>query len=85
MREHLREGVEECLTPLANGFLGHPASQALREWTGKENALPLYRQLLPLVYGFLFLLVAEERGLMGENRSYLEYYGISRLRRLQTC
>jgi len=40
---------------------------------------------LLLVYRFLFLLVAEERGLMGENRSYLEYYGISRLRRLQTC
>lgn len=46
--------MEECLTPLAKGFLSHPISQDLREWVGKENGLPLCRQLLPLVHGFLF-------------------------------
>ncbi|WP_054521280.1 Eco57I restriction-modification methylase domain-containing protein [Thermanaerothrix daxensis] len=82
VREHLREGVEECLIGLANGFLSHPGSAALREWIGREGALAFYRQLLRLVYRFLFLLVSEERGLMGQNPLYLESYGISRLRHL---
>jgi len=82
VREHLREGVEQCLTKLANGFLAHPYSTTLREWVQRAGAPALYRQLLRLVYRFLFLLVAEERGLMGSNPLYLNYYGISRLRRL---
>lgn len=82
VREHLREGVEECLTLLANGFLGHAGSAALRTWVQREGALALYRQLLRLVYRLLFLLVSEERGLMGQSRLYLESYGIARLRRL---
>jgi hypothetical protein len=87
VREHLREGVEQCLTLLANGFLRHPESQALRQWAEQEGALALYRQLLRLIYRLLFLLVAEERGLMGagggdsRNRLY-EHYGVARLRRL---
>ncbi len=87
VREHLREGVEECLTLLANGFLRHPESQSLRQWVHQEGALALYRQLLRLIYRLLFLLVAEERGLMrtgvGDpgSRPY-EHYGVSRLRRL---
>ena len=31
VREHLRDGVEECLKLLANGFLSHPDNQALRD------------------------------------------------------
>ena len=30
VREHLREGVEECIQRLANGFLRHPANNELR-------------------------------------------------------
>ncbi|HXK43031.1 MAG TPA: hypothetical protein PKV82_09440, partial [Anaerolineae bacterium] len=88
VREHLREGVEQCLTLLANGFLSHPDSTGLRnalrehEEASPSPALALYRQLLHLVYRFLFLLVSEERGLMGQNPLYLESYGITRLRRL---
>lgn len=88
VREHLREGVEQCLTLLANGFLSHPDSTGLRnalrepEEASSSPALALYRQLLHLVYRFLFLLVSEERGLMGQNPLYLESYGITRLRRL---
>ncbi len=82
VREHLREGVEQCLTALANGFLAHPQSADLRQWVQRAGELALYRQLLRLVYRFLFLLVAEERGLMGSNPLYLNHYGISRLRRL---
>ncbi|MCS6828452.1 MAG: N-6 DNA methylase, partial [Caldilinea sp.] len=82
VRERLREGVETCLTILANGFLGHPGSSDLRAWVQREGAPALYQQILRLVYRFLFLLVSEERGLMGQNPLYLENYGVSRLRRL---
>lgn len=82
VREHLREGVEQCLTLLANGFLAHPNSADLRQWVQREGSLAFYQQLLRLVYRFLFLLVSEERGLMGSNPLYRNHYGISRLRRL---
>ncbi len=71
VRERLREGVEEAIVQLANGFLSHPANDELRQKVAKgEGPLPaqdFYRQLLRLVYRFLFLLVAEERGLMNPN------------------
>ncbi len=82
VREHLRDGVEECLKKLANGFLGDPRNGGLRQWVSKAGATAFYQQLLRLVYRFLFLLVSEERGLMGSNPLYLNHYGISRLRRL---
>ena len=59
VREHLRDGVEQCVTLLANGFLRHPANDELRHravpaCTGNERitAEGLYRQLLVLVYRF---------------------------------
>ncbi len=74
-RERLRDGVEECLRRLGTGFLRH--------WRGEPPAADeLYAQLLRLVYRFLFLLVAEERGLLGGNDLYRDHYSISRLRRL---
>ncbi|MFB3902269.1 MAG: Eco57I restriction-modification methylase domain-containing protein [Acidobacteriota bacterium] len=89
VREHLRDGVEECLKDLANGFLRHPDNGDLR----RRVALPagavdritpecLYRQLLQLVYRFLFLLVSEDRGLLSTDPIYREHYGVARLRRL---
>jgi very-short-patch-repair endonuclease len=42
------------------------------------------RQLLRLVYRLLFLLTAEERGLMGGDPLYRDHYGVGRLRRLCT-
>ncbi|HEX3249181.1 MAG TPA: hypothetical protein VHS05_07120, partial [Pyrinomonadaceae bacterium] len=72
VRDHLRDGVEISLTKLANGFLNHPANEPLRyrispETSGNERitAEHFYQQLLRLVYRFLFLLVAEDRGLLG--------------------
>ncbi|MDW8467599.1 MAG: N-6 DNA methylase [Chloroherpetonaceae bacterium] len=87
VRERLRNGVEECLKGLANGFLAHPANAPLRERLSPKAQRPLppqelYRQLLRLVYRFLFILVSEERGLISQDPLYLEHYGISRLRRL---
>ena len=89
VRERLREGVEQCIERLANGFLRHPANHALRERveadadSGARIAeRDLYRQLLVLVYRFLFLLVAEDRGLIGASPLYRAHYGVGRLRAL---
>ena len=89
VREHLRDGVEQCISLLANGFLSHPANDELRRrassaCTGNERitAEGLYRQLLVLVYRFLFLLVSEDRGLLSPDPLYREHYGIARIRRL---
>ncbi|HHW62893.1 MAG TPA: SAM-dependent DNA methyltransferase [Rhodocyclaceae bacterium] len=82
VREHLREGVEQAIEILANGFLGRPASAALRDWVRQAGELAFYRQLLRLIYRLLFLLVAEERGLMGGDPLYRQGYSITRLRGL---
>ena len=89
VRDHLRDGVEQCITRLANGFLSHSANDELRRRvsapsTENERITPdeLYRQLLRLVYRFLFLLVSEDRGVLGAEPLYRDHYGIARLRRL---
>jgi hypothetical protein len=89
VRDRLRDGVEECIRRLANGFLAHRDNQALRERVSPGYAEPdrllaeeLYRQLLRLVYRLLFLLVSEDRGLISADHIYREHYGVARLRRL---
>lgn len=89
VRERLRDGVEECIKRLANGFLKHPGNQSLRQrvlpgYEGPDRLPPeeLYRQLLRLVYRLLFLLVSEDRGLVSADPVYREHYGVARLRRL---
>jgi hypothetical protein len=74
-RDRLRDGVEKCLKLLGTGFL--------RRWRGElPTAEGFYAQLLRLVYRFLFLLVAEERELLGGTDLYREHYSVTRLRRL---
>src|SRR4029453_17561432 len=89
IRGHPRDGVEECIKSLASGFLWHPVNDELHRrvspaCTGNEriSAEDLYRQLLRLVYRFLFLLVSEDRGLLSPDPIYGEHYSIARLRRL---
>lgn len=89
VRERLRDGVEECITRLANGFLRHPANDDLRRRVVPDaapnerlTAENLYRQLLRLIYRLLFLLVSEDRGLVSAGSVYREHYGVARLRRL---
>jgi hypothetical protein len=74
-RDRLRDGVEECLKILGTGFL-----RANPDWT--PDPKDFYEQLLHLVYRFLFLLVAEERNLLGGSNLYRHHYSVSRLRRL---
>jgi hypothetical protein len=83
-RDRLRDGVEQALRTLGNGFLRHPANRTLREEvaTGQLTPNAYYQLLLRLVYRFLFLLVTEERGLLGGNDLYRQGYSIERLRRL---
>src|ERR1019366_2983719 len=90
VRDKLREGVEETLKILGTAFLQHPANDVLRGKvsSGQLTAIQFHRQLLLLVYRLLFLMVAEERGLIvsvGENaepnqKIYDEWYSITRLR-----
>ena len=89
IREHLRDGVEQCITSMANGFLRHEANEQLRhrvllDYAENDRITPenFYRQLLRLVYRLLFLLVSEDRGLLSPDPLYREHYGIARLRRL---
>ena len=90
VREHLREGVEECIKGLGTAFLKHPESESLRQKLsdGRLDTAAYYRQLVRLVYRLLFLMVAEERRLIfpeeaaasPEQRVYRDNYSISKLR-----
>jgi len=84
VREHLRDGVEECLKLLGNGFLTHKDNEELRQKLNSKQLTPaqFYRQLFRIIYRFLFLLVSEDRGLISPNTVYRDHYGIGRLRRM---
>lgn len=86
VRDRLRDGVEEALRILGNGFLHHPKNEKLRKeiGAGRLSAYEFYQQLLRLIYRFLFLMVAEERNLLTASPVYRDYYSIKRLRRLST-
>ncbi|OAI40246.1 hypothetical protein AYO38_06150 [bacterium SCGC AG-212-C10] len=89
VRDKLRDGVQEALTTLGTAFLRHSANETLRARL-VSGALPeedYYRQLLRLIYRFLFLMVAEERKLLSpadgnrdDQKVYADYYSINRLR-----
>ncbi len=84
VRERLREGVEQALKVFGAGLLAHPANAALREQasTGALPPVAYYRQLLRLIYRLLFLMVAEERGLVSQSDLYRQHYSLGRLRGL---
>jgi len=65
VRERLRYGVVQALQTFGNGFLAHPDNHELRQ----ESPAPevYYRYLLRLIYRLLFLMVSEERGLVGSD------------------
>jgi hypothetical protein len=85
----LRVGVEQAIRALGQGFIDHPANDALRARlaSAELDETAYYRQLLRMVYRLLFLLVAEERDLLfpaGSNprgrEIFVENYSVSRLR-----
>ncbi len=88
-RDRLRDGVEAALRAFGNGFLAHPANEALRQRLrdGALDATGYHQQLLRLVYRLIFLVVSEERGLLHSADSderarevYRDGYGLQRLR-----
>jgi hypothetical protein len=90
VRDKLRDGVKKALENLGTGFLIHPRSVLLREAFSKGTITEsgYYRQLLRLVYRFLFLSAAEERHLLFPAQTlspekyqiYRHFYSISNLR-----
>ncbi len=95
IRDGLSLAVKESLVALGKGFLQHEHNTALREkiQAGALSSKDYYRQLLRIIYRFLFLMVTEERDLVydPEDKSeatqrlkkfYLQFYSIARLRKL---
>lgn len=95
IRDGLSRAVKESLLALGNGFLQHENNTALRERIQSDNlsVKNYYRQLLRIIYRFLFLMVTEERDLVYDpddksekiqrlKKFYFQYYSIHRLRKL---
>jgi len=87
----LSTGVKHSIEALGRGFLAHPANDALRTAlaSGQLDKQEYYRQLLRLVYRFLFLFVTESRGLLLDPAAprrardlYTDYYSATRLQTL---
>ncbi len=90
IREGLSEAVENSIKSLAEGFLNHPANNALREAieSGQLPHFTFYQYHLRLIYRLLFLMVIEERNIIYPSnadqrkvRIYYDYYSIGHLRR----
>ncbi len=89
--DRLRDGVEEAIVSLGEGFLAHPANTELRQQLqdGILTTTDYQRQLLRIVYRLLFLLVAEARDLLlapdadeVTRARYRDFYSLSRLTEL---
>jgi hypothetical protein len=65
-REELRKGVERALLALGQGFLSERSNGELRTALVEGPVTPhsYFQQLLRLVYRIIFLLTAEERGVL---------------------
>lgn len=66
VRDGLRLGVTEALITLGQGFVQHPANDALRQdlQNGSLTKQVYFAQLLRLIYRFIFVFSVEERGLI---------------------
>lgn len=95
IRDGLSRAVKESLLALGQGFLQHESNTALRQKIQSDqlSAKDYYRQLLRIIYRFLFLMVTEERDLVYDpddksdatqklKKIYLQFYSIARLRKL---
>ena len=88
-RDKLRQGVEEALSALGQGFLSEAANQTLRDAlaSGTLDRNAYFQQLLRLVYRLIFLLTIEERSLLHPAdasddaiKLYADGYSLRRLR-----
>src|SRR5579885_493683 len=86
-RERLREGVEAALKVLGTGFLAANSGLRQRVQKGELSLVDFFGQLLRLVYRLIFLLAAEDRGLLhapdaspAARSLYAQGYSLSSLR-----
>lgn len=78
--EDLQSNVVEALETLGNGFLTPEIREALEEG-GQDVADAYYQDQLRIVYRLLFLLFAEQRGMMADRGDlYTDEYSVSALR-----
>ncbi len=83
--ERLAEQVLHALYELLRGFqIAHVVSEGalLREWlaeSGDRNEV--YRGLLTVILRLVFLLYAEERGMLPADQTFVRYYGLAGLYR----
>ncbi len=94
VRDGLRLGVTDALLILGEGFVQHPANEALRSalHNGELSKDAYFQQLLRLIYRVIFVFSVEERGLLhpkddskeaqAARRAYAEGYALARLRDL---
>lgn len=94
VRDGLRLGVTDALLILGEGFVQHPANEALRSalHNGELSKDAYFQQLLRLIYRLIFVFSVEERGLLHPKdeskealtarRAYAEGYAVARLRDL---
>lgn len=92
VRDGLRNGVEQALLVLGEGFIQHPANQVLRQQldNGELTKDAYFQQLLRLIYRLIFLFTVEERGVLHSaddnkqaqlaRRAYAQGYALGRLR-----
>lgn len=95
VRDGLRNGVENALLVLGQGFIQYPANQILRDalLSGELSKNDYFQELLRLVYRFIFLFNVEERGILHPEdnskaaiqarQAYALGYALARLR--NTC
>jgi hypothetical protein len=86
-RERLRDGVEAALKALGTGFLTSNSELRRRVRDGDLSLSNFFGQLLRLVYRLIFLLTAEDRGLLhapeaspAARKLYGQGYSLSSLR-----
>jgi len=81
--DSLRDGVEQALRELGQGFLTHIDNSELRALIAKDQISTdtYFQQVLKLVYRFLFLLTAEDRNvaLLPDNHSGMDYRAARKL------
>jgi hypothetical protein len=94
VRDGLRNGVEKALLTFGEGFLLHPANDALRAalHDGSLCKDAYFQQLLRLIYRLIFVFTVEERGVLhpvddsaealAARKAYAGGYALSRLREL---
>lgn len=94
VRDGLRHGVEQALLTFGEGFLQHPANDALRAalHDGHLSQDAYFQQLLRLIYRLIFVFTVEERGVLhpqddsadalAARKAYAQGYALARLRQL---